>query len=959
MPDAIPCTEPELLQRLQKNMAGTVLVTSTVRAARALRQRYDEWQASTGNSAWMTPQIFAWDAWVGHLWDAATLSGMEARTRLTPAQERELWRTVLATDETARQTLSAETLAGLACEAWTQMQRYRIAPEQLRGDASQDTQAFAEWIRKFERACRQRSFLTASGAEAALVLLGRKQPLAVPQTLLLLGFDRMPPAQKLLIDFLASSGCTAETVELRPRGSDENHLAPPAIVCAATVDEEIAAAARWAQERLARNPRQRIGVIVTGLEALQPAVDAWFRRTLAPDSMDVRMLDARLPYEFSLGTPMHRLPAISTALLLLRWLRNALPIKDVSWLLVQGEFGDRAANWQERRARLDARFPEERFRLGAPVALPSFLQWMSHAGEPSGPGSLRRCLEQVSAEAGRQGLQRRRTPAEWRDVMEPLLTAVGWRTLAPATSAEYQLLRRWNAVLDELASLGSVLGAVPFATALEKLDTAAASTLFTLETRHAPIQILGVAESAGLTFDAVWWMNVAAENWPLRGSALPLLPWRVQRDAGMPYASPQMDNAFALRTTRRVLSSASALVASFAVEAGGDAASRRSLPQREALLSPLIREALPDIPIESVESLVPAPLREEGEAEVVLERVEQEPAIPLQQATVRGGVRFLELQAACPFRAFAELRLHAEAPEEPSAGLSPAEQGTLLHGVLDRFWQQIRSSAELHRGTAAEHGELLRQIIRQEMARRVPQSNDAWQQALLGLEADRLEQRLLAWLEKEKERPAFDVMETEENHTVQLGELEFHCRVDRVDKVSKGLVLLDYKSGKVKRSACDGERPDQPQLPAYAVLGRETSGAQEALAGIAFAGLNPREIGFTVIRSQAGVFQAAAGAADEDSGTGQATPKKRWDPCALSAAEMLEQQREWGATLTRLAEQFRAGVAMVDPKKRSETCTRCAQQLLCRIQETTTDLEEEDDGPQAEANGESAGGLST
>jgi hypothetical protein len=49
--------------------------------------------------------------------------------------------------------------------------------------------------------------------------------------------------------------------------------------------------------------------------------------------------------------------------------------------------------------------------------------------------------------------------------------------------------------------------------------------------------------------------------------------------------------------------------------------------------------------------------------------------------------------------------------------------------------------------------------------------------------------------------------------------------------------------------------------------------------------------------------------------------------------EGLQQQEEWRTTLTRLAEDFVAGVAIVDPKNGRETCRYCAQNLLCRIRE--------------------------
>ena len=160
-------TEQELLQALHQNIDSAVVITSTVRAARALRELYNQQQAS-GNHGWRSPQILAWEPWLGTLWDAAILYGAESRVLLTRVQETELWRQVLARDEAAARTLSSAGLAEQAQQAWDAMQRYRIPLQDLRSDSSMDTQAFSGWAREFEKICRRSSFLSSSLVEAAL-----------------------------------------------------------------------------------------------------------------------------------------------------------------------------------------------------------------------------------------------------------------------------------------------------------------------------------------------------------------------------------------------------------------------------------------------------------------------------------------------------------------------------------------------------------------------------------------------------------------------------------------------------------------------------------------------------------------------------------------------------------------------------------------------------------------------
>ena len=70
-------SEEELLQELERNIDGAAVITSTVRAARALQQQYGRQQQATGRQGWRSPQILAWEPWLKTLWNAAILCGAE------------------------------------------------------------------------------------------------------------------------------------------------------------------------------------------------------------------------------------------------------------------------------------------------------------------------------------------------------------------------------------------------------------------------------------------------------------------------------------------------------------------------------------------------------------------------------------------------------------------------------------------------------------------------------------------------------------------------------------------------------------------------------------------------------------------------------------------------------------------------------------------------------------------
>lgn len=941
-------TEQELLRRVESSAEHVAVVTSTDRTARTLRQRYNQRQRTAGNSGWRTPQILAWEPWLKILWDQALLDNLETRVILTEIQELEIWRNILAEDKAARQIVAVDNLAGLAQKAWQQMHRYRIPLVRVRNDQTLDTASFYRWGAAFEKFSKKSSFLSASQMEEAIAQWISSPAMTLPQEIFLIGFDRVTPSQVLLSDALRKRGCDIRFVELIPPGA---RAAERAIACARTVDDEMEAAAHWVRRRLLEEPRQQIGVIVPSLETMRSSIDATFRRVLAPSTMDIRARNMKLPYEFSLGTPMQRMQPIRTALTMLRWLHRPLPAEEVSWLLVHGGFGDDFGSSRDARAALDRRFRERKFQLGGSIPFSAFRRWLSQQAETQGTAAFRQSMELFFLAAKRAGIDKARTFGEWREVVEDLLNAADWHLLSAGSSADYQLMRRWNALLNHLSSLNSVAGAVRFSAALEKLKHLAAHMLFTLQTSNVPVLILGVPESAGLVFDAVWWMNAQASAWPPRGKALPFLPWALQRESHMPYADPAEDYAFAARTTQRILQAAETVHVSFSLQESDLANASARVPDPEIALSPFVREYWPGVAIADVEPAAGENLTVES----AFESISEEPAVPFrsdgaQAVEVRGGVSFLELQAACPFRAFAELRLGARPLETAGNGLSAGDQGSVLHRVLDEFWKAMQSRNNLLEKAPDEQQRILREHIDRALANFVQHAEEPWQKTILAVEADRLEERLLEWLEREKRRPEFTVIGTETSldHPV-LGGIAFNCRIDRIDRVEGGVALLDYKTGVVDRRSCEGDRPDLPQLPAYAVLRNRCAAADEPLAGLAFAGLHPRKMDFTVIGSLPSVFEAPVSATAE---TGDAAKvsraRSKFDPGKLSPQQMRDLEDTWSEVLTRLAEAFRAGVAIVDPKKHGETCRYCEQAMLCRVGETAGVLTDAEDRENSE-----------
>jgi RecB family exonuclease len=295
-----------------------------------------------------------------------------------------------------------------------------------------------------------------------------------------------------------------------------------------------------------------------------------------------------------------------------------------------------------------------------------------------------------------------------------------------------------------------------------------------------------------------------------------------------------------------------------------------------------------------------------------------EPLPRLPEGVTPGGARVLELQAACGFRAFAELRLWSTEPGSREPGLDARDRGTQVHKIMQAFWAAVRTQEALRGMSREERGGLLEECIAVGIGRAAGAARNPWEQAYVDVQRRRLRALLEPWLDFELTRPPFEVVQQEEKRHERIGPLELELRADRVDQTGGGLLVLDYKTGLAKPADWLTERPDAPQLPLYAVMAEP-----ERVGGVAFALL------------RAGDELALTGYAD--SRDVLARPSRM--PLPLS-----EQLAEWKRILTQLATAFAETDPIAGPKVYPKTCERCGQRILCRLDPSKLEeLAEEDE----------------
>jgi ATP-dependent helicase/nuclease subunit B len=283
---------------------------------------------------------------------------------------------------------------------------------------------------------------------------------------------------------------------------------------------------------------------------------------------------------------------------------------------------------------------------------------------------------------------------------------------------------------------------------------------------------------------------------------------------------------------------------------------------------------------------------------VPLERQPDTSASPVERAGEehRGGMKVLENQAACPFRAFAVHRLGAREIDAPELGISPRERGTVAHQALELVWRELQSQRELLARSRDEISRLVETCVRAALDGALSRrSKNNAMKRFRTLEEARLKKLVLDWLDQERGRPPFEVVESEASRSVDVAGLTLRLKVDRVDCYADGgHAILDYKTSKLLSTAdWEGERPDAPQLPLYA------SECGYDVSAVYFAKLVPGDMKLL----------------------------------GLEGSQLQERLPEWKRVVEKLATDYLAGCADVDPKDGAKTCERCDLQALCRINE--------------------------
>lgn len=879
---------PELLDRLA---AGEVLLTGNARLAQTLTRAYHQARHERGERVWESPGILAWPVWLARTYTEvrAAHSGLAPSTLLNDTQEQLLWERIVA--ETAgERLLQIHAAASQAREAWRLVQAWHLPwpfPDALQ---SEDSQVFASWADAFQRRCRETHLLEAARLADVLASAWREYPADPPPRLILAGFDELSPRQRALFDVVEAMGGGVERLPDPDSGvARAGRLACPDRAA------EYQLAARWARALLEANAQARVGVVVPELQSRLGEIERVFESILSPGAAAGET--PRAAFNISLGQPLAAQALVADALTILdmslqtaRW-----PLERVSGLL-RSPFVHGAAHESAARALLDADLREgEQPEIGLNRLIARLAREQRCEALAEMLLAWRQALDK---------LPKQQSFGRWAMDLSALLKQLGWPGEREINSHEYQAVQAWRELLAGMARLDAVSGQTSFPEAVARLRRLAAERVFQPESAPAPIQIMGVLEAAGQRFDHLWVCGLHDGVWPPPPRPNPFIPYKLQRERGVPHAGAERELEFTRRVTRRLMAGAPEVVLSYPRREGEEDLSPSGLL---AELEPLDAEHVPCWKQPGWFDLLL------GDAQLESFADDNGPAL-VEGGKAEGGSGLFKAQSHCPFQAFVQYRLRARPLGRPEPGLDAAERGSLVHAVLQHFWQVVGGAARLHTLDQERTRDLIEQAANRALREQRGLDEEADVPPLFKVERQRLIRLTADWLEIEKQRAPFTVVAIEAPREFTVGGIRVTGRIDRMDRLDDGrLLMLDYKTGRCNPRHWFEARPEEPQLPLYAVS------EPEAVSGVAFAQLRPGDMRLLGV---ADGEPAAAGIKSVEN-----------DKQVEGVADWAQLLEHWRAALHALGEEYRAGYAEVAPADYPRTCNYCPYGIVCRVEE--------------------------
>jgi len=897
------------------SIQGKAWLTLTVnsRLARWCLLEHNEAQKRSGRKAWTTPEILPLTAWLKQVW----MQSWPEQHILTPLQSEKLWEKIVR--QTSMQIkldlLHLRETAKKAVEAYSLIQQYHLPVDREKFFLTEEGKLFHGWLHSYQQRLKTQNALDPASVLDAVRSAMSKGRIPLPTGIVFAGFEEITPQFQDWLDFLKKNKIQ---FQFDPEISKTNPSPLTSLVEGREIEvreynnkmEEAVQCSRWI--RANSQPGKKIGIVVPDMQAYRSMLNRELSAELAPISI-FPWVEKERPFNISLGTPLAEEPMVNIVLQMLSARKTAVPL-GIFISVIKSPFFSSGQNESSLAHELEIKFLKNN-------TVTVFLSQVENYLAPDNSEYLIGLIKKWKAFIEKEN--QKKTPGVWGAEIAGFFHSLGWPGADHSlTSKEYQIYEAWKECLDKLASLDSIMGNSTRRKVTETLTDILHEHSFNVKTSDSSIQAVGLLESSGMRFDHLWVMGCHAEILPALPSPNPFLPVEIRKCHNLPHSNARRELIFAENSIRRLIASSTDIVFSF------PAMDKNT----ELKISPLLlpfknfkKEDSQELPDSESHRLKDQVFRDEPPLQVFEEPVLL-PATGREKSFYKdkgpgGGYQVFKNQAECPFRSFANHRLHTQTVEFPELDFDYRERGIIIHQALEIFWKEAQTLNSLL-NLASQN--LLTEKIESAVEKSLKKHQFRFlkQARFYQLEKKRIVDLLHQWLHLEMKRADFEVINQEKKISLTISGIRLGLRIDRIDQMDDGkFLLIDYKTGNIHFRDWFGDRIKEPQLPLYAIQ------------------QSPSAILFGQVKKGSLQMKGAIDPSVSDPGLSPIDFEK------LSECENWnEQLNYWRQKLSAIADQFMSGQTEVAPLEGSLTCRNCGLQTLCRVQEmnTVVSAEEED-----------------
>ena len=822
-----------------------VIVTGTRRQARELKYAYDHQKLKDKKTSWKSARILPVKTWLQHCYESFPT---ELKTQTILPQNSSL---IIAEGSAPLDIVRSHTAQFM--EAWDLCWETNLWRDRSEIGQTENGKLFLRWADAFQKNLKNNSSITVNELPLRIIS-ALKQGWVPPHSICLFGLSHTTPCLSELFKLLSLQGLT-KTYETRIRPAAKTSD----IIEFGTTDQEILGATIWARNALSNNPHDcRIGIVVDDIEKNYGSI----RRQIGSAFPDITNLDEIV--NIGSGQPLLTESLCTDTLDFLDWFKCPQDYRKLE-------------KWSNRPYFCKLALPKqlshtlpERLTLNELAKLSNNKQLLElmHKFEASDLSNIT------------NGIQ----------LVVDLLDMAGWNEIS--SDSEYFQVR--EQILDVLAETASMnfLKHTTWEDLVSTIRTTADSRSSAPKTTFAPIQIIGRHDLSELEFDLLWVSGMSDSSWPGRNRPNIFIPNRIQGRVETLAATPNSWLKHTSEITQNWRTSTGKLQFSYALRDGEN-------DSRPSILVPFNKIAQPSkvLPNTNLISFGHPWIQNTGMN--ATERFVDDfgSIVPINQ-TLRGGSSLIRNQTLCAFRGWAKHRLDLKERLSPHRFPSLLDRGNMVHNLLHELTKGKESKLDIANITDKEVDEALNQILT---------SFNTIPPVTLAQEKKRFKKIITTWIDAETARPDYTIEDVEQEREIQLAELHIKIRLDRIDRINDGsVIIIDYKTGSSTLTSWKPPRMSEPQLPLYAISDDEVNA-----------------IAFMSISDDSVRLRGLGDPAIED--------KNIYSPQFFNEESFISLKNVWHESLLKTSSEFMAGYAKVEPLDPNKTCRQCDLQSLCRI----------------------------